>query len=82
MYTPELCDRYAGDRKSCVHESDCAIRSLWAALQHITDELLSEVSLNELVGTEQSMAEWIQDHAARIEFPQEVFARRCRKRPR
>ena len=82
IYEPALCDRYTGDRTFCVHDSDCAIRSLWAGLQHIIDDVLSKVTLNELVGTEQGMAEWIQDHSAHVEFPPELFAPRCRERPR
>ncbi len=82
IYEPGLCERFTGDRKSCVHNSDCAIRSLWAGLQHIIDDLLSKVTLSELVGTEQSMAEWIQDHSAHVEFPPELFAPRCKRRPR
>ncbi len=82
IYEPELCDRYTGHRRFCVHDSDCAIRSLWAGLQHIIDDVLSKVTLNELVGTEQTMAEWIQDHSSNVEFPPELFASRCRVRPR
>ena len=82
IYDPEVCDRYTGDRRFCVHDSDCAIRSLWAGLQHIIDDVLSKVTLNELVGTEQSMAEWIQDHSAHVEFPPELFAPRCKRKPR
>ncbi len=62
IYEPALCDRYTGDRTFCVHDGDCAIRSLWAGLQHIIDDVLSKVTLNELAGTEQTMAQWIQDH--------------------
>ena len=76
---PEL---YRGNRRFCVHNSDCAIRSLWAGLQHIIDDVLSRVTLRKLVGTEQSMAEWIQDHSAHIEFRPELFAPRCKRRPR
>jgi Rrf2 family protein len=66
IYEPETCERYPGDRKFCVHTNDCSIRSLWSGLQHIVDQVLSKVTLNELVGNEQTMGQWIQVHAEDI----------------
>ena len=68
VYERELCQRYTGDRRSCVHNSDCSIRSLWAGLQHMIDDVLSKVTLRDLLGTEQALAEWIQVHSSEIKL--------------
>ncbi|MBI4583154.1 MAG: Rrf2 family transcriptional regulator [Planctomycetes bacterium] len=67
IYEPQFCERYTGDRKFCVHTSDCALRSLWAGLQQIVDGVLSKVTLRELVGPEQAMAEWVQLHTPELQ---------------
>jgi len=60
IYSEVTCERYVGDRDSCVHTTDCSIRSLWSGLQHLVDEVLSRLTLAELIGNEQHTAQWIQ----------------------
>lgn len=60
FFEPKTCRRFAGERDCCVHMSDCAIRALWAALQGRIDEVLSQLTLNTLLGNERSMASWVQ----------------------
>ena len=58
FYEPGLCDRYSGDSKSCVHTSDCSIRSLWSALQGAIDEVLVRTSLADLVAGDLPAEAW------------------------
>jgi Rrf2 family protein len=60
IYAPRMCERYRGDRASCVHTNDCAIRSLWSGLQLMIDQVLARTSLRDLVLSEKNMAEWMQ----------------------
>jgi len=41
----------------CVHNNDCAIRSLWVGLQQLVDGYLGRTSLAELIGDESSVSE-------------------------
>jgi Rrf2 family protein len=59
VFQPGYCKRYGGDRKTCVHSVDCAIRSLWSALQGTVDRILSRIKLTDLISTEKGMAEWL-----------------------
>jgi len=59
VFEPAYCSRYTGDRKLCVHTVDCAIRSLWGALQATMDGILSRIFLKDLLGKEQGVAKWL-----------------------
>ncbi len=61
FYEPKICERYVGDRSFCVHTSECSIRSLWGGLQLILDAVLSSTTLEDLVGSERPMIQWVQD---------------------
>lgn len=66
LYESETCNRFAGDRKFCVHSNECSLRSLWSGLQLILDGVLDKVTLKDLTGNERSMGEWIQLHSPEI----------------
>lgn len=46
------CERFNGVHETCIHSTQCSIRSLWAALDAVIDELLGNVTLADLVGGE------------------------------
>ena len=66
LYESETCNRFAGDRKFCVHSNECSLRSLWSGLQFILDGILDKVTLKDLTGNERDMGEWIQLHSPEI----------------
>ena len=66
LYEAETCNRFAGDRKFCVHSNECSLRSLWSGLQFILDGVLDKMTLKDLTGNERSMGEWIQLHSPEI----------------
>jgi Rrf2 family protein len=66
LYESGTCNRFAGDRKFCVHSNECSLRSLWSGLQFILDGVLDKVTLKDLTGNERSMGEWIQLHSPEI----------------
>lgn len=57
LFSNEFCSDYAGTVKLCTHSVDCSIRSLWQKIQLSVDELLDHVSLAELIGSEESSNE-------------------------
>jgi Rrf2 family protein len=52
LFDPEFCDRHAGEEQLCTHSVDCSIRSLWRSVQTTVDQLLSNITLNDLLGNE------------------------------
>ena len=59
LYEPGICRKYPGDTPFCIHNSGCAIRSLWAGLDLIVGEVLSHTYLSDLVRNERSISQWI-----------------------
>lgn len=49
-----FCDRFRGDRTTCVHIQDCAVRPVWHVLFEHFDSVLQELKLGDLVGGEDS----------------------------
>ena len=51
----EICDRYTGNQKSCVHIDNCCVRSAWSSLTQVMEEFLEGISLLDLLGSETKM---------------------------
>jgi Rrf2 family protein len=54
-----FCDCHPGQRRECVHITDCSVRALWRKIEHTLREALSEVTLADLRRNEVSMAAWL-----------------------
>ncbi len=55
FYDGEICHRSASGNGLCVHNNDCAVRSLWSGLQAMVDMFLARVTLRDLVVDEATM---------------------------
>ena len=62
IYDRKLCDRFSGERLFCVHNNDCAVRSLWTGIQLMIDRILTRTTLRELVTSERTMFQWMEEH--------------------
>lgn len=49
------CKSYAGILDTCVHTSDCGIRSVIVNVHEVVERALSSITLAQLVGTEQTV---------------------------
>ena len=49
------CKSYAGLLDSCVHTSDCGIRSVIVNVHEVVERALSAVTLSQLIGTERKV---------------------------
>ncbi len=61
LYDKEFCVSHAGTLKICTNSIDCSIRSLWKILEHAIDQVLSKVSLYDLMGSEENAASALQN---------------------
>lgn len=48
----EICDRYTGNRTSCIHIDNCCIRAAWETLTQAIQSFLEQTHLSELIETE------------------------------
>jgi len=59
-FFPEgFCDCHPGQRRECIHVTDCSIRALWQRVQGVLIEALERVSLEDLRRDECSMVTWL-----------------------
>ena len=49
------CEGYTGVLDSCVHKGDCGIRSVIVGLHEVVQHALSQITLAQLIGSEQSV---------------------------
>lgn len=55
LYNGEICTRPATESALCVHNNDCAVRSVWSGLQGMVDEYLDQICLSDLIRNEAAM---------------------------
>lgn len=60
LTTQGICDRYTGNRASCIHIDNCCIRSAWATLTQAIEHFLDETSLSDLMGSEVKTRQMLQ----------------------
>jgi len=45
----DFCESYSGSTKICVHAVDCTIFSLWQTIQTAVDEVLQQMTLDDMI---------------------------------
>lgn len=58
LFDSNFCGTHAGLGSLCAHMGDCSIRSVWKTIQTAIDGVLGQLSLKDLLRTEQEMDVW------------------------
>ncbi len=66
LYESGFCDLHAGIENICTNTIDCSIRSLWSTIQTMLDNLLSKITLQDLLGKEEDVDLLVGNYAERI----------------
>ena len=69
FYDGEICTRPATASDLCVHNNDCAVRSLWSGMQGMVDSYLGQVSLRDLARDEATMERAMEEMRDRVADP-------------
>jgi len=56
LFDPAFCDRHAGSESLCHNMSDCTVRSVWRLVQGAVDQVLSRLTLRQLLCNEEQVA--------------------------
>jgi Rrf2 family protein len=56
LYDNTFCQRHGGSQRLCTHLSECSIRPVWKQVQDLVDDVLSRLTLQHLLGSEQEMS--------------------------
>lgn len=65
LYDGDFCVRHSGQLEICTHAVDCSVRSLWQRLQMAVDNVLSGLTLAELMGPAPVVERNVTFHATR-----------------
>ncbi len=52
LFETDFCEQHAGIDNICTNTIDCSIRSLWRTIQMMLDNVLSQITLQDLLGKE------------------------------
>jgi Rrf2 family protein len=66
LFDTGFCDRHAGVESHCLHTRDCSIRPVLRGLQQAIDQVLGELTLASLVGTEGEVVVTLRPRAVRL----------------
>ena len=56
LYDGTFCQRHGGSQRMCTHLSECSIRPVWKQVQDLVDDVLSRLTLQHLLCSEQEMS--------------------------
>ena len=66
IFDSNFCGTHAGTARLCAHMGDCSIRSVWRTIQSAIDAVLGELSLKDLLRSEEEMNVWVTHRASRL----------------
>ena len=55
LFDDKFCNNYSGVHDLCTNSINCSIRSLWRILQRSLDQILDNLSLQDLIGEEEHL---------------------------
>jgi Rrf2 family protein len=55
LFDEDFCSEHSGSVKICTHSIDCSIRSLWQMLQGAVDGVLKNMTIKDLVSSEETL---------------------------
>lgn len=53
MFDEDFCGKHTGKKRVCVHEENCAVRSLWGVIYKYMDSVLEKLTLANLFESEE-----------------------------
>ena len=54
LFDEDFCNSHSGAFRICTNSVDCSVRSLWKIIQYAVDHVLDQVTLQDLLGSEQN----------------------------
>jgi Rrf2 family iron-sulfur cluster assembly transcriptional regulator len=66
LFDSDFCGTHAGVSTSCAHMWDCSIRSVWRTIQTAIDSVLGQMSLKDLLRSEEEMNVWTKGRGPKL----------------
>lgn len=56
LYDGDFCERHSGHLSICTHAVDCSVRSLWQVIQSAVDEVVTRITIADLLSEREAPA--------------------------
>ncbi len=66
LFESGFCEQHAGLANICTNTIDCSIRSLWRTIQRMIDDVLRQITLQDLLGKEKDVDLLVGSYVERI----------------
>ena len=66
LFESGFCEQHAGISNICTNTIDCSIRSLWRTIQSMIDDVLKQITLQDLLGKEKDVDLLVGNYVERI----------------
>ncbi len=66
LFKEGFCNNYSGSLNICTNTIDCSIRSLWSTIQNMLDDVLSKITLKDLLGNEKQVINLVSNYTNKI----------------
>ena len=66
LFEDDFCNNHSGSLNICTNSIDCSIRSLWKTIQSMIDDVLSQITLQDLLGKEKDVDLLVGNYAEKI----------------
>jgi len=50
--TEDICDRYTGQRRTCIHDKDCRLRPVWKGITQYVVGVMDGIPISQILGKE------------------------------
>ena len=57
-----FCESHPGQRRDCIHSTNCSVRSLWRTVEEAVRSVLDKITLADLQKPEAAMLIWLTAH--------------------
>jgi Rrf2 family transcriptional regulator, iron-sulfur cluster assembly transcription factor len=68
LFDEGFCNKHSAGFKICTNSVDCSVRSLWRVVQQALDHILSQVTLEDLMGSETQSNEALEEILQQIQL--------------
>lgn len=69
LFDNKFCGTHSGTLKLCTNSVDCSSRSLWQIIQFMIDRFLDEITLHDLISSENASTKNLQQLLAQHKIP-------------
>jgi Rrf2 family transcriptional regulator, iron-sulfur cluster assembly transcription factor len=59
LFSEAFCSAHPGNRRDCVHSTDCSVRALWRCIGAAVHQVLRGITLADMARGEQPMGLWL-----------------------